>query len=244
MKPGDFSVTFGDTSVIKFVSESVKHHDSLYYHRHPIDGYVPGTSFDSGNALRWFSEHVLNLPVERALELARSVTPGEENQVYLPGDRGLFHDPDIGISILGLDYDHSMPTDQVQGRLARGLALSIILAEWGYISLIEDHFDTHIDNIRVMNTGGLNLENHEWWNQLRASVWDRQVTEMDARMTAGLLIPATLITSLYDTPAEATDALLRQQSTIDPDPELADQYEQSKDGFFDRWKQVVSVYER
>lgn len=244
LEAGDFSVTFGDTSVIKFVSESIKHHDSLYYHRHPIDGYVPGTSFDSGSALRWFSEHILDVPVERGLEVARSVPAGEETQVYLPGDRGLFRDPDIGLSILGLDYDQSLSTDQVQGRLSRGLALGIVLAEWGYLSLIEDHFDTHIQDIRVMNTGGSNLGSYEWWNQLRASVWERQVTEMEARTTAGLLIPATLITSLYDTPTEATEALLRQQSTVDPDPELSEQYEQSKDGFFDRWKQVASVYER
>ena len=244
LEPGDFSVTFGDTSVIKFVSKSIKHHDSLYYHRHPIDGYVPGTSFDSGNALRWFSEHALNIPVERGLELASSAPPGEENQVYLPGDRGLLRDPNLGLSILGLDYDQSLSTDQVQGRLTRGLALGIILTEWGYLSLIEDHFDTRIEDIRVMDTGGPNLERHEWWNQLRASVWGRQVTVMDARTTAGLLIPATLITSLYDTPAEATDALLRQRSTVEPDPELSEQYEQSKDGFFDRWEQVASVYER
>ena len=242
IEPGDFSVTFGETSVVKYVSESIKPNESLYYHRHPVEGYLPGASFDSGNVLQWFSEHVLNRDVERSLEIASSVRPGEEAHVYLPGNRGPFHDPDFGLSIFGLDYDMSLSEEEIQGRLAGGIATGIILAEGGYLSLVEDHFGTEIDDVRVMNTGGSSLDNYEW-NRMRSSIWNRQVTEMEARTTAGLLIPAALITSVYDDINEATVALLREQARVDPDPEVHSEFEHMEEGFFDQWKRIATFYE-
>lgn len=240
--PGDFSITFGAASVIKAVSETISQHDALYHHRHPIEGYLPGAAFDSGNALRWFFERVLDVTPERGLELASSVAAGEEYELFLPGNRGPFFDPDIGGSILGLDYDMSLSTDEVQGRLARGLTTGIVLSEWAYLAIIEDHFDTRIENVRVMNDGAPNFRNYDWWNRLRTSLWERQVTEMEARTTAGLLIPPALITSVYADTDEAKSKLLRARTVVEPDPELGEVYERRRDVYFDRWRQIADLY--
>jgi len=241
LEPGDFSVTFGATSVVKYVSESITPHDALYYHRHPLDGYVPGASFDTGNVLRWFFDRVLDCPPERGIELARSVPEGEEYELFLQGNRSPFFDPTVGSSILGLEYDTSLSTEEVHSRLAGGLTTAIVLSEWTYVSLVEEHFDTTIDRVRVMNDGAPSRDDgYEWWNELRASIWNRPVVEMEPRTTAGLLIPPALITSTYGDVEEAADRLLRRQSVVEPDPD--DEKHTRKEAFFDRWRRVADLY--
>lgn len=242
LEPGDFSLTFGATSVIKFVSESITPHDALYYHRHPIDGYLPGASFKSGNALRWFFDRVINCTEQRGLELANTVLPGEEYEMFPPGSRGPLFDPTTGSSILGIEYDTSLSTDEVHGRLARGLTTAIVLAESTYISIIEDHFETPIDHLKIMNDGGpTQQESYNWWNQLRASIWDRTVVEMEPRTTVGPIIPATLITGMYSGVDEAMDNLLRQRASVTPDPDLAAEYGNRKESYLDRWEMIAQL---
>jgi len=245
-EPGDFSMTFGDASVVKYVSESVGTHDTLYSHRHPIEGYLPGTAFESGELIRWFCDRVLDTTTQRGLELAGSAPPGEEYELFLPGNPGPFFEPDMDGSILGLQFDRDRSTDEVHSRLARGLAVGIVLAEGTYISLIEDHFDTTIDRVRVMNNGAPTPdEDYSWWNHLRASIWDRPVLEIEQRTTAGLLIPAALITPTYEDTDEASERLLRQQASVDRRPEDSDSYYSDRsETHLDRWREIASVYTR
>lgn len=242
LEPGDFSLTFGATSVIKFVSEEITPHDALYYHRHPIDGYLPGASFESGNALRWFFDRVIDCTEERGLELANTVPPGEEYEMFPPGNRGPFFDPDVGSSILNLEYDTALSTDDVHGRLARGLTTAIVLAESTYISLIEDHFQTPIDRVQIMNDGApTHEEDYKWWNKLRSSVWNRPVVEMEPRTTVGPIIPATLITGMYSGVDEAVESLLRQRSSVTPDHDLAAEYEHRRESYLDQWQALTQL---
>jgi xylulokinase len=244
LEPGDFSLTFGAASVVKYVSESITPHDALYYHRHPLDGYLPGAAFDSGNVLRWFFDRVLDSTAERGLELAQSVESGDEYEVFLQGNRSPFFDPSVGSSVLGLEYDTGLSTDQVHGRLARGLTSGIVLAEWTYLSLVEDHFGTTIDRVRLINDGAPCRGDYGWWNELRASVWERPVVELEPRTTAGLLIPPALLTSLYADVDEAAERLLRRRSTVEPSPEIAASYDARKRAYLDRWRRVAELYGR
>jgi xylulokinase len=245
LEPGDFSLTFGAASVIKYVSESITPHDALYYHRHPLDGYLPGAAFDSGNVLRWFFDRVLDCSPERGLELAQSVPTGEAYEVFLQGNRSPFFDPSVGNSVFGLQYDTSLSTDEVHGRLARGLTSGIVLAEWTYLSLVEDHFDAAIDRVRLINDGApVRGDEYDWWNELRASVWDRPVVEMESRTTVGPLIPPALLTSLYADVDEAADRLLRRRATVAPDAATAAGYDDRKEAYLDRWRRVADLYRR
>lgn len=242
-KPGDFSVTFGGASVVKYVSESISQHDALYYHRHPLNGYLPGAAFDSGEGLRWFFDRVLNTSTTRGLELASVVPAGEEYEMFLEGNRGPFFDQNIGGSLLGLEYDRSLSTEDVRGRLARGLTTGIILTEWMYISLIEEHFGTNIETVRVLNADAPTTEeSYDWWNTQRASIWNLPIVEMEPRTIAGLLIPAALISSKYKSPEEAKDRLLRRQSVTRPDPNIAAEYTDQRAEYANRWRDLATLY--
>lgn len=242
-EPGDFSITFSGTSVIKYVSENISGHDALYYHRHPLDGYLPGAAFDSGEALRWFFTKLLDTTPKQGLELAKSVPMGEEYEVFLEGNRGPFFDPDIASSALGIEFNRSLSTADVHGKLARGLTSSIVIAEWMYMSLIEDHFETSIERVRLMNDDAPSInDNYNWWNTQRASVWNRPIIEMESRPIAGLLIPATLIASVYNSPKEAGENLLRRRSATSPDSDIVGVYEQRKRDYLRKWREIANIY--
>jgi xylulokinase len=243
LKPGDFNVTFSAASVMKYVSSSIEPHEALYYHRHPIEGYLPGAAFDSGNVLRWFCDRFLDRTTERGLELARSAN--EEYDVFLPGNRSPFFDPEIGSSILGIEPDTSMSTDDIHGRIARGLTTSIVLSEWTYISIIEDHFNTTIDRVRVMNDGAPTINGeYDWWNKRRASIWNRPVVEIEPRITLGPVIPPALITSVYKDSEEATERLLRRRSIVNPDSDFTEDYDQRKETYLQHWRRVADLSKR
>jgi len=245
LEPGDFSITCGAASVVKYVSESITPHETLYYHRHPLAGHLPGAAFDSGVVFRWFCDRLLDCPVERGLELARATPAGEEYEVFLQGNRSPFFDPGIGNSVLGFRHDSDLSTDEVRGRLARGIATGVALTEHTYIRIIEELFDTVIDRVRLMSDGPPAGEDpFDWWYELRSSVWGRPVVQMEPRTTAGLLIPPALITSLYDDAAEASERLLGTERSIEPDPAIGDLYDDRKAAYFDRWQSVADLYGR
>lgn len=245
LESGDFSITFGATSLVKYVTESITPHDALYHHRHPIKGYLLGGSFDSGSVLRWYFNHVLDIPHEHGFKLAKSVASGEEYEVFLPGDRSPMYNPSVGTSVFGIECDTGLSTEEVHGRLARGLMTGIILAEWTYISQIQDIFDTTITHVQLINDGAPSLhDDYTWWNELRTQIWNRSIVEMEPRLTAGLLIPATLITSVYSDTDEAVKSLLRQRSQIDPENNRDDQYDDRRNKYHDRWHKVATLYDQ
>lgn len=243
LEPGDFSITCGAASVIKYVSESITAHDALYYHRHPIKGYLPGAAFDTGVVMQWFCDRLLNCSQERGLELAQRTAPGDEYEVYLQGNRSPFFDPGIGNSLLGITPDTDLSASEVNGRIARGIATGVALAEHMYIRIVEELFDTDIDQVRLMGDGSPAGEDpFEWWYELRSSIWRRPVVEMEPRTTAGLMIPPALITSVYEDADEASERLLRYRRTVDPDPAIGDHYDDRKRSYFERWRSVADLY--
>jgi xylulokinase len=243
LEPGDFSLTVGETSLVKYVSESITAHDALYYHRHPLEGYLPGASFDSGAVLNWFCDRLMDCTRERGLELARETPPGEEYEVFLQGSRSPFFDPDVGTSILGINHDTALSAAEVTGRFARGVATGVALAEHTYIRIVEELFGTDIDTVRMMSEmSAKSGEPFDWWYDLRSSVWGRPVVQMQSRTAAGLLIPPALITSVYDDADEASECLLGVERTIEPDPAIGDLYADRRRSYFDRWQAVTDLY--
>jgi len=242
LEPGDFSITVGATSLVKYVSESITAHDAIYYHRHPLEGYLPGASFDSGAVFNWFCDRLLGCTRERGLELARETPPGEEYEVFLQGSRSPFFDPDVGTSVLGIAHDTHLSAEEVTGRFARGVATGVALAEHTYIRIVEEMFDTSIDTVRMMSEVSAKSEDpFDWWYDLRSSVWQRPVVRMQSRTTAGLLIPPALITTVYDDPTEASQALLGVERTIDPDPDIGERYADQRESYFDRWRSITDL---
>lgn len=244
LEPGDYGITCGSTSVVKYVSEEIRPHEALYFHRHPIEGYLPGAAFETGVILRWISETLLDVDERRGLELARAVESGDEYDVYLQGNRSPFFDPEMGNSMLGLWPDQELSREEAVGRLVRGLATGVALSEYVYLPLIRDHFPTGIERIHLVGGGTPNSDDpFSWWNELRASIWDRPVIQMEPRTTVGSVIPAALTAGVYNDVEDASESLLRSKGVIEPDEQLTAAYEDRRDVQFDRWAEVHDVYQ-
>jgi len=242
LEPGDVSITSGATSVVKYVSESIRSHEAVYYHRHPIEGYLPGASFDTGVVLDWFCENLFDCSLERGLELARETPAGEEYEVFLAGNRSPFYDPETGNAVLGMRHDGDLSPEEVVGRFARGITTGVVLAEHTYLRILEGLFETPIDAVRMMSeVSAADEDPFDWWYELRSSVWERPVVKMKPRTTAGQLIPPALITSVYDDAAEASEHLLGSERTIDPDPEIGDLYDDRRQSYFEQWTSVADL---
>lgn len=245
LQPGDCSIVSASTSVIKYVSESIKPHDALYYHRHPIKGYIPGAAFDSGVILRWFCEQILSIERAEGLKLAREIDAGEEPRVFVQGDRSPFFDPQMGTTMFDLWSDDDRSVEEERGRLIRGLISGIALSEYTYFPLLEDHFNTDIDQVHLVSGGEAGRDDpFSWWNKLRASIWDREILKMEPRTTIGPLIPASLTASVYDDVNEASDQLLRINGKVPIDDHLRNEYMDRKDEFARDWSRVNELYQK
>lgn len=236
---GNFSVTFWATSVIKCAVDSITPLKEMYHHRHPLDGYILGGFFDTGSVLRWYFDHVLDIPPDHGFELAKSVSPDQEYDVFL---QGLSSESAGGTSILGVQSDVSLSTHEVRGRLVRGIMTGIVLAEWAWITRMQEHLDITADKIWLMNHGAPSLhDDYNWWNDLRSQIWNHTIVEMEPRMTSGLLIPAALIASVYSDVDEAKDRLLRRRTRIEPDAERSARYDERRADYLNRWQQVADL---
>lgn len=244
LEPGDCSIICGSSSVVKYVSTDIDTHDALYYHRHPIEGYVAGAAFDTGLVLEWLCEKVMGISVERGLELARRTDPGGEPRAYLQGDRAPFFNPNVGTTLLDLWPDETATTEETRGAIVRGLATSIALSEYMFFPLLEAHFDEDIEPIHLVSGGEAEGRGpFTWWNVLRASIWERRVRKVEPRTTIGALIPAALEASLYDDVEEASDALLRYGGSVATDEEVRETYAAARDRFKSDWRTVHDLYE-
>lgn len=245
LQPGDCSIVSASTSVVKYVSEEIEPHEALYYHRHPIEGYLPGAAFDSGVILRWFCERILDIDRDEGLELARGVDAGEEPRLFLQGNRSPFFDPEMGTTMFDLWPGEDRSTDEARGRLVRGIVSSIALSEYTYLPLLEEHFGRDIEEVRLVSGGEAGRDDpFSWWNTLRTSVWDREVLQMEPRATVGPLIPAALTASVYDDVDEASDRLLRVNGEVPVDDRLREEYRGRKEEFADDWSRVNDLYGR
>ena len=244
LQTGDCSIICGSSSVIKYVSSDIDTHRALYYHRHPIEGYLASAAFDTGVVLQWFCENVLDLSVEEGLRLAQSTTPGDEPRVYLQADRSPFFNPDMGTTMLDLWPTEEESVEETRGRLVRGIATSIALSERTYFPLLESHFSNSIDRINLVSGGDAYGQGpFTWWNALRASIWDYEVEKMEPRTTVGALIPPALEVSLYDDIDEASEMLLRSNGTVTPDDGVRDAYADRRHEFKNEWESIQGIYE-
>lgn len=244
LHPGDCSIVCGSTSVVKYVSEDIDPHEALYYHRHPIEGYLPGAAFDTGVVLQWFCSNVLDISKERGLELARRVEAGTEPRIYLKGDRSPFFDPEMGTTMMDLWPTDEQSVEKTRGRLVRGIITGIALSEYTYFPLLEDHFERELEKIHLVSGGeATGADPFSWWNMLRTSIWDREVQKMEPRTTAGALIPAALTASVYADVDEASKQLLRTNGTVPISENLQTVYEPIKDEFASEWEQVRDLYQ-
>lgn len=234
---GDMGIGCGSTTVPKYVCKELKPHPALYYHKHPISGYLAGAAPVTGGFIDWFIEKALGLTVEEAYRLAEAAPPGSECAFFPQGDRSPFNDPNLGASFLGL-WPTGEPREAVAGRLVRSMLLGVALFEQFYITLFESLFNAAIPAVNI--TGGGTRS--RFWNLMRASVYERPVRVMEEKVCVGAIITALLRSGLYGSPREAAAAFLRVTEEVKPDPGLSEKYRPLKGAFMKRWEALRAVY--
>jgi len=237
LRKGDIGVGCGTTTFIKFVCETPKRHPTIYYHKHPLYGFL-GTAAGpmTGKMLEWFSEKVLGISLETAFSYAERIEPGKETFYFPPGDRSPFYDPVMGATFAGL-WPEDRSKGEVRGEIFRSMLLGTAFLEYYYIKLYEELFEV-VNEVKIIGGG----TKSSFWNKIRASIYEKTVKVMDERTTICALMPAALELRLFKNVGEAAERLLRVTDVVKPDAELASKYRDWRDSFMVRWKKIREVH--
>ena len=238
LKEGDFTIYSGSTTVPKYVASELKPHPAIYYHVHPISGYLAGAATSAtGGMITWLSEKVFGIPVSEAFKLMERVEPGGEPLFFPPGDRSPFNDPLMGAALLGL-WPREEDRETIIGRLVLSAAVGIAFLEYSYIKVFEELFGRRIPEVK-MSGGGTRSA---LWNRLRASIYERRVKVYGDQIAVGALVPVIVRNGLYKSLDEVEKTFLQVRAVVEPDAEIAEKYREARDAFMDRWSLLRKVY--
>ncbi|MEM4528386.1 MAG: FGGY family carbohydrate kinase [Desulfurococcaceae archaeon] len=239
LKEGDLSIYGGTTVVPKYVISVMKKHPAIYYHRHPIKGYMASaaTSF-AGGFLSWFTEKLLGLSVGDAIKYVDYVDNMSDIPLFMPpGDRSPFNDPSLKAAIMRL-YPWDEPREKIVGKLVLSILVGITFLEYSYVDLFEKLFNNVIKEVRL--TGG--TVKSKKWNSLRAAIYERPVKIYSERIGIGAVIPALLKSKLFRNLDEIESTFLIPHEVIYPDPNLSDVFRRDRDLFITRWRGLQKIY--
>jgi xylulokinase len=234
---GDFGLGCGTTTVPKYVCSELKPHEAIYYHKHPIQGYLAGAAPVTGGMIDWFIGKVLGINAEEAYSLAEKAKPGEEYLYFPQGDRSPFNDASMGAAFLDL-WPSDEPRDVVVGKLVRSMLLGVTFLEYYYIALFEELFETKIKRVNITGGGTRSF----FWNLIRASVYERPVRVMEEKVCVGALIPIVVNLGFYKNAEEASKVFLKVVDEVKPSPKLVSKYRDRRDSFMAKWEKLREVY--
>lgn len=239
LKEGDLSIYGGTTVVPKYVSSTIKQHPAVYYHKHPLKGYLAGaaTSF-TGGFLSWFAEKLLGMTVDELVKYTEQLDDYSGVPLFMPpGDRSPFNDPFLKAALLGL-YPWDEPREKILGKLGLAVMLGITFLEYSYVDLFEKLFGKRVSEVRL--TGG--TVKSRLWNELRAAIYERPVKIYGERVGVGALIPAVLKSGLFKDIEEVERVFLAPQGAYTPNPQLTSVFKKDRDLFVARWRGLQKVY--
>ncbi|MFQ6124130.1 MAG: FGGY family carbohydrate kinase [Candidatus Heimdallarchaeota archaeon] len=238
LQPGSMGLSVGSTSTLKYACQEIRASPAIYYHKHPLGGYLASAAPVTGAMLRWFSEKILQKSLEDALALAEQIKPGSEFH-YLPqGDREPFFASRMGAAFLGL-WPRNISSETAQGIFMRSIMLGIALAEYTLIRIIEELFECSINTIGITGGGTRNAT----WNRIRAAVYEKTLKIIDNPMTLGPLIPVLLNIGLYKDINELEKKLLQCREVILPDKRLVNKYKNRKQSFMNKWSLLKQLHD-
>lgn len=233
LKEGDFGFSSGTATAVKYVSSIMLPHRAIYYHKHPMKGFLAGAAPMGAGALDWFAQKIVGVSTTKAVELAGAVEPGEEGVFFPQGDKSPFDDPSLGASLSKI-WPEDKSKDKARGKMFRSIIVGLTFFEYYYVALFQSLFKRRIEEAKI--TGGGTRS--PWWNSLRASIYGIPVTVMDERPGIGALIPAVLSLRLFKNLEEAQASLLRIKSVHQPNKTLGSMYEELRDTFLSRWERM------
>jgi len=235
---GDISIYTGSTTVPKVVVENIQEHPALYYHVHPIRGYLAGSASGfTGAFLSWFAEKVLGLSLDSVAEHLEKIPPGTEYLVFPYGDRAPHYDSLLTPAILDLKISEE-PRELIAGRFIRSIMLGITLLENYYVELFEELFKLKTENIHV--TGGGTKS--KIWNKIRATVYEKKVFIYGELVGSGIVVPLMIKNKFFTSIEEVKQKFIKPLEVIEPDPSWIEIYRKYREVFASRWLKLKELY--
>jgi len=238
LSEGDMVIYSGSTTVPKYVSPCMKPHPAIYYHRHPLGGYLAGAATSAtGGMMTWLAEKVFGVPVNEAFSLMEEAGDPVGIVFFPPGARSPFNDPLLGASLLGL-WPLREERRRVIGRIMLASALGITFLEYNYIRLFEQLFGKRVEEVKL--TGGGTRS--PLWNKLRASIYERRVKVYGDQVAVGTVIPVLIRAGKHRSIREVEERFLKVRETLKPDPSITDKYRSLRDRYMDAWGKLREAY--
>ena len=235
---GDISIYTGSTTVPKVVVENIQEHPALYYHVHPIRGYLAGSASGfTGAFLLWFAEKVLGLNLDSVAEHLEKIPPGTEYLIFPYGDRAPHYDSLLTPAILDLKISEE-PRELIAGRFIRSIMLGITLLENYYVELFEELFKLKTENIHV--TGGGTKS--KIWNKIRAAVYEKKVFIYGELVGSGIVVPLMIKNKFFTSIEEVKQKFIKPLEVIEPDPSWIEIYRKYREVFASRWLKLKELY--
>ncbi|MCI4437700.1 MAG: FGGY-family carbohydrate kinase [Ignisphaera sp.] len=235
---GDVSIYTGSTTVPKAVVEEMREHPALYYHVHPIKGYLAGSATGfTGAFLSWLAEKVLGTSLDSVSEYLERVEPGSEYLVFPYGDRAPHYDSRLLPAILGLKVSEE-PREIIVARVIRSAMLGITLLENYYIELFEKLFNLSIESVHV--TGGTTRS--KVWNKIRAAVYGKKVYIYGETIGPGIVVPFIVRNKIIASIDEVKQKFIKPVEVVEPDPTWVEIYRRYRESFAIKWLRLLDVY--
>jgi len=235
---GSVSVYSGSTTVIKMATKKLITHPSVYWHLHPLGGYLASvTTGFTGFYLSWMCE-LFSIEMNKVDQLVENIKIGDEFLFIPPGDRAPFYDPSINASILGLKISENETREYTIGRFLRGFMIGLSLAENYLIHLLEKLSEVKAVEIGLSG-GGVKSKVH---NILRASIYRRTVKIYPDVINTGPLVPVLLKTHLYSNLNAIKEKFIKPIETIRPDPSLQEAYSKLREKYSNIWSMLKEIY--
>ncbi len=238
LQSGSMGLSVGTTSTLKYACQEIKASSKIYYHKHPLSGYLAGAAPVTGALLSWFVEKILHTNMEDAFTLADQIMPGSELLFFPQGDREPFFASQMGAAIFGLWPSNDSP-EFARGTFVRSIMLGIAMAENTLIRIIEELFESPTDTIGIAGGGTRNST----WNRIRAAVYEKTLKIIETPMTMGPLIPVILNIGLCKNINELEEKMLHSKEEIYPDRQLVSQYKEQKMSFMKKWAFLKQFYD-
>ncbi|MEM2373708.1 MAG: FGGY-family carbohydrate kinase [Thermoproteota archaeon] len=235
---GDINIYIGTTTVPKIAIDKIVTHPALYYHIHPIKGYLAGSATGfTGAFLSWFSEKVLGIPLDKASEYVEKVKAGSEYMFFPYGDRGPTYNPLLEPAIIGIKISDE-PKEILLGRFIRSIMLGITLLENYFIELFRELFSINIGYVNL--TGGGTKS--KMWNKIRASIYGKRIIVHGDLVGTGIIIPLLIRNRFYSSIDEVKKVFLKPVDVVEPDESMIEIYRPYKEVFIKKWQKLQDLY--
>jgi xylulokinase len=236
----------GTASVFAFATKKftpdVKHKTLMFASSVVEDLYTPMAYINGGGmCLKWLRDDVLDgaLSYDNLNELAKSVSPGSENLLFLPHFSGRVcpNDTRVRGSYINLGWKHKT------AHLYRAILESIAYEYSVYTDIIRD-LSPDIDLERIISVGG--GSNSRVFGQIKADVLGVPVSTIQLADTAvlGCCAIAGYGVGLYNSIIEPVKTTVTIRDTIYPNHTLYDFYQKRKEIYTEIFPALHGVYEK